>query len=272
MLQNLHTHVNLCDGKNTPEQMIEKAISMGFDSLGFSSHAKTVFNTNWEMRCSPAEYIEKINKLKAHYSDKIEIFVGAELDYYSKGVMPTDALDYTIGSVHMTQKNGELVSFDHSYEIAKASVESVFDGNTSEYVRAYYEKVVEMSNETDYDIVGHFDLLTKFSEKYPSFIDTESKTYRSIALEALREVRKKRDLFEVNTGAISRGYRTTPYPAPFILEEMKLLGCKLVLTSDCHDADFLDMRFEEAKNLIASHGFDTLYYLTKDGFTEEKIR
>ena len=56
MLQNLHTHTSLCDGKNTPEEVIEAAIAFGFDSIGFSAHGKTIFNTSWELHCSYEEY------------------------------------------------------------------------------------------------------------------------------------------------------------------------------------------------------------------------
>lgn len=37
--QNLHTHTCFCDGKDTPEEMIQEALKRGFDSLGFSMHS-----------------------------------------------------------------------------------------------------------------------------------------------------------------------------------------------------------------------------------------
>ena len=37
--QNLHTHCTHCDGKDTPEEMIETALSLGFTGLGFSAHS-----------------------------------------------------------------------------------------------------------------------------------------------------------------------------------------------------------------------------------------
>lgn len=271
MLQNLHTHTVFCDGKNTPREMIEKAIEFGFDSLGFSSHAKTKYNTGWEIRTSPEEYVNEINKMKKEYSDRIRIYVGCELDYYSNGYMPTEGLDYTIGAVHMLDVGGYVVDYDHSYEISKKAIDEIYRGNCFDYARDYYAQLVKMSREMSYDIVGHFDLLTKFSEKHPELIDCDSKEYRDAALEALYAVRERHEIFEVNTGAISRGHRTTPYPAPFILDEMKRIGCKLVLTSDCHNAEYLTVCFDKAKELLASHGFSELYYLTENGFVAEKI-
>ena len=69
-----------------------------------------------------------------------------------------------------------------------------------------------------------------------------------MALSALREVRRHKEFFEINTEAISRGYASRPYPAPFLLDKMKKLDCKLVLTSDCHDANYLDVTLRKQRN------------------------
>jgi histidinol-phosphatase (PHP family) len=153
----------------------------------------------------------------------------------------------------------------------KEQIDKFFGGDSVAYSKKYYEIMADMPNRINADIVGHFDLLTKFTEKNPDILDIENKEYKNAALEALHAVREKMDFFEVNTGAISRGHRTTPYPASFILDEMKKLKCKLVLTSDCHNKKFIDCHFNESKEYLKSHGFDSLWYLTKKGFVEEKI-
>ena len=252
--------------------MIERAISLGFDSLGFSGHAPTEQDTSWETRKSRVEdYIREVTALKEEYRGKINVFIGFELDLYSKGLVDTSGLDYAIGSVHMAKKDGTWYDFDHCYEEARHSIDTLFGGDPIAYTKSYYENLVTMARTVDFDIVGHFDVVTKFSEKHPELIPTESREYRGIALEALSAIREKKEIFEVNTGAISRGHRTTPYPAPFILDEMRELGCKLVLTSDCHAADGIDCAFAETREYIKAHGFDELYYLTEKGFIGEKI-
>ena len=270
MLQNLHTHTTFCDGRNTAREMIESAISMGFDSLGFSGHAPTVQRTGWEMKDVDG-YKSEILKLAEEYADRIKIFLGVELDRYSKGAFDDTGFDYKIGSVHMTFKNGAQVDYDHAYEKSKGYITELFEGNPLEYARLYFSTLAELPSVFDFDFVGHFDVLTKFSEKHPELIPTESKAYKDMALEALHALREKQEFFEVNTGAISRGHRTTPYPAPFILDEMKALNCKLILTSDCHTSSSIDCNFKEAKEYIKSHGFDSLYYLSENGFVGEKF-
>ena len=272
MLQNLHTHTTFCDGKNTAPEMVEAAISLGFDSLGFSSHAPTASRTDWEMSDEAlAAYIAQIHVLKSKYKGKIDILCGIELDYFSHGMLNTNIFDYSIGSVHMAFKDGIQIDFDHAYDIAKRNIDELFGGDSLAYAKLYYETLADIPNVIDFDFVGHFDVLTKFSEKHPDLIDVDSKEYKDVALTALHAVREKKEFFEVNTGAISRGHKTMAYPAPFILDEMKRLDCKLILTSDCHAASGIDCGFNEAREYIRSHGFDTLYNLTASGFKGEKI-
>lgn len=270
MLQNLHTHTDFCDGKSTPEEIVARAVLTGFDSIGFSSHAPTSLLTDWEMSDMDG-YVKKINSIKSAYSGKIKIFLGVELDYFSKGLFENYTFDYKIGSVHAAEKDGAIIDFDNSFSVTRSAIDEHFDKKPLEFARLYYETVVKESFDFDYDIVGHFDVLTKFSDLHPELIDVESREYKNLALEALLAVREKHELFEVNTGALARGYKKLPYPAPFLLEEMRRLDCKLVLTSDCHDAALLDYGFAEAKDYIRAHGFDTLYYLTDGGFIGERI-
>lgn len=271
MLQNLHTHTVFSDGKNTPEEMVEKAISLGFDSIGFSTHAKTGDSFWWEVRDLEG-YKKTLLDLKKKHEGVIDIFIGTELDYFSNGYMPTDDLDYKLASVHVAKVGDDFIQFDESYEHSKNAIEKHFGGDPMGFAKKYYEMLSELPQRLDFDFVGHFDLLTKFSENHPELIDTDSPEYRKTALEALHTLRKSVDFFELNTGAIGRGYRKTPYPAPFILREMKNLGCKIIITSDCHNKDFLDCYFKESKELLLSLGFKETYFLTRNGFVGELIK
>lgn len=271
MLQNLHTHCTFCDGKDTPREMIERAIDLGFDSIGFSSHASTPRKSNCELGERADAYHGEISRLKGEYADRIKIFLGTELDVYSAGCYPDFPYDYKIGSAHLAMYGGQFITYDLSYESSVKCLTEYLGGDRELYVKLYFETLADMKNRIDFDFVGHFDLLTKFSEKHPDFIDIESKKYKSLAIEALAALREGCEFFEVNTGAIGRGHRTTPYPAPFILREMRERGCKLILSSDCHNRDFLDCHFGETKEYLLANGISELYYLTDKGFVGEKI-
>ena len=51
--------------------------------------------------------------------------------------------------------------------------------------------------------------------------------------------------FEINTGAISKGYRTEPYPAKNIRDYIRQQGGRFILSSDSHRTDTLCYGFEE---------------------------
>lgn len=271
MLQNLHTHTQYCDGRNTPREMIERAIELGFISLGFSSHANTIVKQSCELGARVDDYKREITSLKAEYSDRIKIFLGTELDVLSEGCVDCSDYDYKICSVHFGVKDGNIVCYDESVEHSENAIRTLFGGNGLEYARLYFETMADMPNHISGDFVGHFDLLTKYEQIAPHLFDTGSRLYRKYALEALCAVREKFEFFEINTGTIGRGYKTTPYPAPFIFDEMRALKCKLLITTDCHNKDYLDCGFNYAVELMRAHGFDELYELCDTGFVGRRI-
>ena len=90
--------------------------------------------------------------------------------------------------------------------------------------------------------------------------------YRKYALDCLHALAEKIHVFEINTGAMARGYRTTPYPNSFILKEMNKLGLGITISSDCHDCNFLNHGFDRAVELCKACGVKELQVLTKEGF------
>ena len=68
--------------------------------------------------------------------------------------------------------------------------------------------------------------------------------------------------------AISRGYRTMPYPQMEFLRAFKDGGFGAVITSDCHDRNFIDCYFEEAEEMLRTAGFCSKWILTREGFRE----
>lgn len=267
--QNIHTHTTYCDGKDTPEELIRRAQELGFDCIGFSGHSYMHYSENHSMsQAGTKEYIRKIRDLQKKYADEIEVYCGLELDMYS--VVDLSAYDYIIGAMHYFYRNGRYIGFDRSAEVVKGVIDEEFGGDGLRYARAYYEDLTKLPDCGKIDIVGHFDLIAKHAET-ERFFDTDDKKYQAYALDALHILAEKIKIFEINTGAIARGYRTTPYPAPFLLKEMKRLGCRIIISSDCHDKNQLDCHFQDAVEYAKSCGFDELAILRKGEFTGVKI-
>lgn len=248
MLSNYHTHTTFCDGIDTPEEMVLEAIRLGMSELGFSGHAHMSFDSSYCMSLEGTEqYKAEVNRLKLKYADKIKILLGIEQDIYSDTT--TDSYDYVIGSVHHVLKNGEYLAVDMSRAEQERIIADFYGGDQYAFAEDYYRAVATVYEVTKCDIIGHFDLITKFNEAGDMY-DVDHPRYRAAALGALDILCTSPAAFEINTGAISRGYRKTPYPDSFILEELKKRGNKLIYSSDCHNKNYLLTEYEQYLQMI----------------------
>ena len=245
-LMNFHTHTTYCDGANTPKEMVEEAIARGFKALGFSGHGYTFFDLRYCMTMAATEkYLEDISRLKQEYKGDIEIFAGVETDLYSD--LDTSGFDFVIGSLHYLKRNGEYYSIDGSPELFKELVKA-YDGDLYTLAEDYFSLMGEMMDRTRAEIIGHFDLITKYNEK-GEYFDEENPRYKAAAEGALDRLLHTDCIFEINTGAIARGYRSLPYPSASQIARIAKAGNRFILTSDCHQKDNLTHSFEAVTHL-----------------------
>ena len=261
-LQNLHTHTTFCDGRDDPESMIVTAIEKGFGALGFSGHAYMYYSEYIEKNKTEG-YQDAIYLLKEKYKGIIDVFCGLEFDIYSD--VDKSGYEYLIGSVHYLKLGETFVGFDRDAGRVAEIIKEHFGGDGMKYAKAYYETVAQLPEYGKFDIIGHFDLITKHSDNV-KFFDETSEEYKRLVLEAADALRGKIPIFEVNSGAVARGYRKTPYPTPDIIKEMRKMGFGVCITSDCHNKDFLDISFEESRELLLSCGYKEKFILTEQGF------
>lgn len=267
--QNLHIHSTFCDGKNSPKEICEKAIKLGFDSIGFSSHSYMSFSNYSSLRPEKeGDYKQKIAELKKDYEGKLDIFCGLEFEMYSDN--EPKGYEYLIGACHYLKMDGAFYAFDRSAEEVKNLIDTVFDGDGLQFAKEYYKQLSTLPNYGKFDILAHFDLCAKHLEKH-NFFDITSKEYLDYAIGAIESLKGKIPYFEVNTGAISRGYRFTPYPQERLLKEFKRCGFGAVISSDCHNLEYLDCAYTEAEQVLKRNGFEEIFILTKDGFKPVKL-
>ena len=234
---NFHTHTVYCDGKNTPEELVLEAIRLGCPKIGFSGHSYIDYDESYCMSIEgTAKYKSEILSLKEKYKGRIDILLGVEQDYYSNE--PTDGYEYVIGSVHAVKKGDEYLTVDLDKETQLEFVSRVYGGDFYSFCEDYYELVSDVYNKTKCDIVGHFDLVTKFNEGGCLF-DTSHPRYKCAAKKALDSLLACPVVFEINYGAMAMGYRTSPYPEGWIIDYIKSHGGRLMMNSDCHDARYL---------------------------------
>lgn len=266
MLSNFHTHSVFCDGENTLEETVLSAIKKGFSSIGFSGHGYTDYDLSYCMKNTDG-YIKEIKELKEKYRDKIEIYLGVEEDAFCP--QKREDFDYIIGSCHYLYIDGKYYSIDTSPEYLKEALKAL-GGDASLLAESYYSKFCEYILKRKPDIIGHFDLITKFDEMEKALF-LEDERYNAIAEKYLKKALKADCVFEVNTGAVSRGYRTKPYPSENLLYIIKKEGGRVILSSDSHSADTLDFWFSEAKKMLKDIGFRCVYTFSNGEFVRENI-
>ena len=264
-LCSVHTHSALCDGKHTPEEMAAAACAAGVRYFGFSGHSHTSCpsDAGGVLPSDMTEYRETVLRLRREYEGRMEILLGLEWDSVSD-VSPA-GFDYWIGSVHHLQNpdTGVYYTVDWKPEsLAKCCVE-LFHGCFPALIGQYYADVAAVAAKKP-TILGHFDLITKLNGDGELF-DEDDRHYRSAALASLRTVDTAATLLEINTGAVSRGYRKTPYPAIFLLREWKEMGGRIILTSDSHSADTVVYGYADAAELARAAGFGESVLMTARG-------
>ncbi len=261
-LSNAHTHTTYCDGKSTVAEQLAAAQRLGFVSLGFSGHAMQGFDWNYCM--SPENqraYRTELRALQSGFATEgkaPKLYVGLEQDALAP---PEEKLnnrrdfDYLIGSTHYFPEplGGQWVAVDGPPQLLKRCVAERFEGDAVGMAEAYFALHGDAVRRDRPDVIGHFDLVRKYADRLG--LDTGCARYRTAALEALQTAQEGCALLEVNTGGIARGYDPAPYPAGFLLDAWLDMGGRVTLTSDCHDARYLDCAFDAATAMLRSRGY-----------------
>ena len=203
-----------------------------------------------------------------------------------------EGYDYWIGSVHHVLVNGTDCPVDYDAEHFGRAIRDVFGGDVYAFAEAYFRDAAETAARRP-TILGHIDLFSKFNEREPvgpgqlsstgpgrvpsggpgqrssgvqgRFFDPDHPRYRRAALGALEAADPSATLLEINTGAMSRGYRTAPYPAAFLLEAWRRRGGRVIVTADAHSPDAVLYGYGAALEAARAAGFRECAVLTAAG-------
>ena len=261
ILSNCRTHSLYCDGRDPIRSMVDAALSLGFQSIGFSGHGLQLFD-DYAMTPEGCEaYRRDIADLKRELDGRIRIWTGVERDYFSCD--EPERYEYYIASVHYLPGSGSMVAVDGRPDELRSLVGSRYGGSGLKLAEEYYEELFLYALSWHPPIIGHFDLVKKYNSRLHLF-DEEDPGYRRIVAQTLRGIRSCGSLLEVNTGGMARGYIRDPYPSPWILKEWKALGGEVIVSSDCHNKDLLDHGFDQMSSLLKELGYDKIKILGRD--------
>lgn len=260
-ISTFHSHSRYDDGRGELREYAERAAAMGMKCFGFSGHAPVAFQTDWNMKLSDLDrYVRETKQLKEEFSDRIELYTGLETDFYDACVdwRLRSGMEFTIGSVHFlkNQETGIYMPVDGNAQEFRETLNEGFDGDIETFGEAYFHQVREMLMTMPPNIVGHLDVFRK-NNAGDRFFDEEDEWYRDQIMNTLDVISVTDVIVEVNTGGISRGYVTEPYPSRWILEACHELNIPIMLNSDTHAPDTLACHYDESLDMLREIGFRT---------------
>ncbi len=274
---NYHSHCNYCDGRGSMEDFVRFAISHKLKKYGFSSHAPLSFHTSWTMNADDFDdYLNEFIRLKQKYKHHIELFLGLEADYIegcsdvTSQFFKNNKFDYLISSVHYLDKlkNGNYWSIDGQFSKFDEGLTEMHNGDIKSATIRFFEVTFRMIEKGGFDIVGHVDKIMMHASKYPEF-SLGHNWYIDLMMQTLELIKQKNLLLEINTKSLKEhGYI---YPHKYFLPRIKELNIPLVLSSDCHYPDRVNIGFNETITELKNAGIGELYEIAAGKWTAVEI-
>jgi histidinol-phosphatase (PHP family) len=262
-----HTHTHYCPhgSGDHVEEMIIRAIELGFEEYHVTEHAplpggflKSLVvdadvNTFAMNENDLDDYIKELISLKNKYQDKIDLKIGFEIDFLE------DFQDYTrtllneygkwcdtgIISVHFLKGLNGWRSVDYSSEDTKTGLVSYYGGQKHfqlEYFRVVEELIVADLGSYKPNRIGHLTLCNKFKKS----LGIERTTDLGIILHLISE---KNYTMDLNVGGLFLEDCDETYPPLDIIKEAKKLGIPLIYGSDAHAVKAVGRGYEKVKLL-----------------------
>lgn len=267
--QNLHTHSQYDDGKDAIDENVQKAQERGFTILGFSGHGYYAKDDSSMTPEKTKQYIQDVRQAQQQAPNGLKIYLGIEEDSMAP-IENVEDFDYVIGSVHYLEHNGKIYPIDYSQEQFDEMLKEGYQNDINALAKDYYLAIERQAQNPNIQIIGHLDLIAKYNEDqtYYCFDDPKILSYAKIAIEQLVKAGK---IFEMNSGAMAREYRNSPYPSIELLKLIYEANGKILINTDCHDKEYLDYGMQICLDLAKQIGFKTLEMFNGKNFESKNI-
>lgn len=267
--QNLHTHSQYDDGKDAIDEIVQKAQERGFTILGFSGHGYYAKDDSSMTPEKTKQYIQDVRQAQQQAPNGLKIYLGIEEDSMAP-IENVEDFDYVIGSVHYLEHNGKIYPIDYSKEQFDEMLKEGYQNDINALAKDYYLAIERQAQNPNIQILGHLDLITKYNEdqSYFCFDDPKILSYAKVAIEQLVKAGK---IFEMNSGAMARGYRNSPYPSIELLKLIYEANGKILINTDSHHKEYLDYGMQICLDLAKQIGFKTLEMFNGKNFESKNI-
>jgi len=271
MKYTLHMHTIGFDGRNSVDDMVNRAREMGFDTVGISNHFivnpiikdtklyfyslrggyNNIYSSSFDEAYSRfiPHYELELNRV-AEQNPDMKILRGMEVDFFRdpkwrngfERAIKILEPDYIIGSTHFIEYGNTLLN-THDWKNADAATRDVL-------LKLYWNKVKDAAESGLFTFIAHIDLPKKAG------LGREEKwaEYENRAVEAAAQ---SNTAIEINT-SFYRSYCYEPYPSNRILQMIKDNNVPVLISDDAHEIKSVGRHFEEARQLISDFNLKTL--------------
>lgn len=267
-----HSHTEFCPhgSGDDVEQMIQKAIKLGFETYSITEHAPLpddfkgeyagnetgLTEASMKMSDLPA-YFKKCRQMQAKYGDQIQINVGFELDFLPHHVDWTRDFMNEYGpqtsdnilSVHFMQGTDDhfWCVDDTMPDFERGLLANAADGQTlyQQYFNALIEAVSTDLGPFAPQRIGHITLIRKFQDYFhlPRTYDADTQTILGQLLTLISQQGRQLDY---NAAGLYKPFCNEVYPDLPTVQLAQRLQIPLVFGSDAHSI------------AEVGHGFHTL--------------
>ena len=276
---NFHQHSNFSDGKEHPKKYAEKAVELGFSSIGFSEHSPLPFENNFSLKEEKVdEYIQTIEQLKKEFSGHLKIYRALEMDFIP-GISENFTfwrnrvqVDYLIGSIHLVKPEfGDELWFTDGpdFKTYDKGLKNFFEGDIKKAVTAFYHQTNRMIETQRFEILGHFDKIKMHNRN--RFFTEDENWYRKLVDETLILAKQKNLIVEVNTRGLYKKRSDSLFPDNYALKRVKELNIPVIISSDAHLPDEINLLFNFAQNRLKEFGFKEVMSFEKGEWKAVKI-
>jgi len=240
-----HNHSNYSqDCRETPEQLVEAALTRGIDVMAITDHADFA---EGDSIFDPDAYLAHLHALSGKINGMtllcgVELGIQAEHAELCHRFVAGRSFDFVIASMHRAR---ELDFYYGEFYKQHSNIEECWKIYLEESLRA-------VRAFSDFDVFGHIDIIRRYSLTRGTLIPETLQPQLDALLSWLIEHDKG---IEINTSGIRYGLDSF-HPHVSILRRFRQLGGRIVsIGSDSHGSASIGAGFFEAIEMLRSEGF-----------------
>lgn len=250
-MYDFHTHTAFSEDSDTPMgDMISAAEKLGIQKLAVTDHCDPDFpDPVWSFYLDFEDYWHALCEKEEEHKNRIDILKGIEI-----GIQNGDTLAKCRDAVEMFPYDIVIGSF-HAFNGHDLDRRDFTEMEQDEIVPRFYENMYSCLLEySDFDIVGHFNLIDRYIDFKPDY-----SAVRDIIAEILDILIKEDKTIEINTSSYRYGMGEHTHASKEILELYHDLGGRNVsYGSDAHSPEYLGCEYKKACGILQAAGFEKL--------------